>query len=120
MGQHIRSESVKSEIHAPKFTHKFTLGSQIHETVKFIPILYEIRMNSVRISREFAPLSTVSLSHGSQSLSLPLFVATSHETLSQLAFSCSHAPILLPTPWRSTKPSPLPTNKWRRYVRWMM
>ena len=45
MVQHIRWDSVKSEIHAPKFTHKFTLGSEIHETVKFVRISYEFDVN---------------------------------------------------------------------------
>ena len=47
MVQHIRRDSVEFEIHAPKFTHKFTLGSQIHETVKFAQNSYEFRMNLV-------------------------------------------------------------------------
>ena len=72
--QHIRRGSVECEIHSPKFTHNFTLGSQIHETVKF-----------VRNSYEFAPISTVSLSHSSQSLSLPLFVTMYQHSLSPLA-----------------------------------
>ena len=33
MVQHFWWDSVESEIHAQKFTHKFTPGSQIHETV---------------------------------------------------------------------------------------
>ena len=60
--QHVWWGSIESEIHAQKFTQKFTLGSQIHKTVKFVPISYE-----------FAPISTVSLSHSSQSRFLPVF-----------------------------------------------
>ena len=35
------------KIHAPKFTHKFTLGSQIHENVKFARILYKLEVDDV-------------------------------------------------------------------------
>ena len=43
--QRIRLGSVKCEILAAKFTYKFTLGSQIHEIVKFVLKLYEFRTN---------------------------------------------------------------------------
>ena len=72
--QHIRWDSVESEIHGPQFTHKFTPGAHIHETVKFVRNLYV-----------FAPISTISLSHSSQSLCLPLLVTKSQQTLSRLA-----------------------------------
>ena len=49
---------VESEIHAPKFTHKFTLGSQIHETVKFVRIC----TNFVRIGPHFV-LSLLFVAH---------------------------------------------------------
>ena len=49
MLQHVRWDSVEYEIHAPKFTHKFMLGSQIHETVKFVRISYEFCANFTRI-----------------------------------------------------------------------
>ena len=42
-------------------------------------------MNFLRISYKFAPLSTVPLSYGSQSLSLTLSLTMSQQTLSQLA-----------------------------------
>ena len=64
MVQHIWLDSRECEIHAPKFTHKFTLDSQIHE---------------------FTLISTVSLSHGSQSLSSHLLLTMSQQTMSQLA-----------------------------------
>ena len=47
--QHIRWCAVESEIHAPKFTHKFTLDSEMHETVKFVPV----RTKWARSSCEF-------------------------------------------------------------------
>ena len=77
MVQHIRWDLVEYEIHASKFTQKFTLGSHNHETeigTKFVPISYE-----------YARLSTVSLSHSSQSLSLPILLTMSQQTSSHLA-----------------------------------
>ena len=44
MVQRIRWHSVESEIHAPKFTHRFTLGSQIYGTIKFVRNSYEFHL----------------------------------------------------------------------------
>ena len=41
----VQHTPVQYEIHTPKFTQKFTPGSQIHETVKFARNSYEIRTN---------------------------------------------------------------------------
>ena len=64
----------------------------------------EIRTKYVRMSSEFAPLSTVSLSHTSQSLSLPLFVTMSQQILSQLASLQSRLDPAAHTPAQSHAP----------------
>ena len=69
MVQHIWCDSRECDIHAPTFTHKFTLGSQIHDNVKFAQNSYDFRTNFARISCEFVRigpnfvLSLLSVAH---------------------------------------------------------
>ena len=88
MVSRICPDSRACEIHAPKFTQKFTLDSEIHENVKFARISYEFvrnsyefRTNFVRIYPPFHSFALLQLSKPSRSSLLTM----SQQTMSQLA-----------------------------------
>ena len=82
------------------------IGSQIHETVKFVRNSYESRTNLPQLPM-FRFLTALKAF-------LCLFFWACANKHYRSSPPCSTTTILLPTPWRSTKPCPSPTTNQRR------